>query len=87
MRVATAALWLIVTGCWPGAFKVGDGFSNHKQVGDDLCPNEPEDFDGFRDSDGCPDRDNDEDGVADIDDVCPDEPGVLESPVSRGCPS
>jgi outer membrane protein OmpA-like peptidoglycan-associated protein len=39
----------------------------------DLCPNEPEDFDGFEDEDGCPDLDNDGDGILDINDKCPNE--------------
>src|SRR5687767_735998 len=30
---------------------------------DDACPNEPEDRDDFEDADGCPDPDNDRDGV------------------------
>ncbi len=40
---------------------------------DDVCPDEPEDKDGFRDADGCPDADNDDDGLADADDRCPDK--------------
>ncbi len=40
----------------------------------DACPHAPEDFDGFEDSDGCPDLDNDGDGIPDRADVCPDEP-------------
>ncbi len=39
----------------------------------DLCPDEPEDHDGFEDEDGCPDPDNDQDGILDIYDRCPDE--------------
>ncbi len=31
----------------------------------DLCPKDPEDMDGFEDQDGCPDPDNDKDGVCD----------------------
>ena len=31
----------------------------------DKCPNDPEDKDGFEDSDGCPDPDNDKDGICD----------------------
>ena len=31
----------------------------------DLCPNDPEDMDGFEDTDGCPDPDNDKDGICD----------------------
>lgn len=37
----------------------------------DLCPDEPEDFDGYNDLDGCPDPDNDGDGIPDADDACP----------------
>jgi outer membrane protein OmpA-like peptidoglycan-associated protein len=31
----------------------------------DRCKNDPEDLDGFEDSDGCPDPDNDKDGICD----------------------
>ncbi len=31
----------------------------------DRCPREPEDMDGFEDADGCPDPDNDKDGICD----------------------
>jgi OOP family OmpA-OmpF porin len=37
----------------------------------DRCADQPEDRDGFADDDGCPDPDNDGDGVADADDKCP----------------
>jgi outer membrane protein OmpA-like peptidoglycan-associated protein len=40
----------------------------------DVCPNEPEDRDGFDDEDGCPDLDNDQDGIPDKQDRCPNEP-------------
>jgi len=30
--------------------------------------------DGFQDADGCPDPDNDADGILDKDDQCPNEP-------------
>jgi hypothetical protein len=40
----------------------------------DRCRLEPEDHDGFQDSDGCPDPDNDGDGYPDHADDCPDEP-------------
>lgn len=33
--------------------------------GTDECPKESEDYDGYRDGDGCPDPDNDSDGVCD----------------------
>ncbi len=35
--------------------------------------NTPEDFDGFQDDDGCPDIDNDRDGIPDSLDQCPNE--------------
>jgi outer membrane protein OmpA-like peptidoglycan-associated protein len=37
----------------------------------DKCPDEPEDRDGFQDSDGCPDPDNDGDTIPDKQDKCP----------------
>jgi outer membrane protein OmpA-like peptidoglycan-associated protein len=40
----------------------------------DTCPNEPEDRDGFKDEDGCPDPDNDLDSIPDVRDKCPIEP-------------
>jgi OOP family OmpA-OmpF porin len=40
----------------------------------DHCPQQPEDFDHFEDSDGCRDSDNDEDGLLDARDQCPFEP-------------
>ncbi len=61
----------------------GDG------VGDlaDVCPRRKEDFDEFRDGDGCPDEDNDADGIRDVDDACPDEPEVVNGWEDRdGCP-
>ena len=39
----------------------GDGYDDAV----DKCPEEPEDFDSFEDDDGCPDPDNDGDGVLD----------------------
>jgi outer membrane protein OmpA-like peptidoglycan-associated protein len=48
----------------------GDGYKDDV----DQCPDEPEDFDGFKDEDGCPDPDNDQDGILDVDDRCPDIP-------------
>ena len=37
----------------------------------DLCPTDPEDIDGYRDDDGCPDPDNDADTIPDVSDKCP----------------
>ncbi|MEI8258306.1 MAG: OmpA family protein [Deltaproteobacteria bacterium] len=47
----------------------GDGIPNAV----DHCPQQPEDFDRFEDSDGCRDPDNDEDGILDARDQCPFE--------------
>ncbi|MCB1181923.1 OmpA family protein [bacterium] len=53
----------------------------------DNCPNEAEDFDGFRDEDGCPDVDNDGDGLWDADDSCPDDAEDLDGfQDNDGCP-
>jgi OmpA-OmpF porin, OOP family len=50
----------------------------------DKCPDEPEDFDGFEDTDGCPeDQDTDGDTIPDSKDLCPTEPGPVEN---QGCP-
>jgi hypothetical protein len=35
------------------------------------CRNQPEDLDAFKDSDGCPESDNDNDGFPDVTDDCP----------------
>jgi outer membrane protein OmpA-like peptidoglycan-associated protein len=39
----------------------------------DQCPDEPEDKDGFKDGDGCPDPDNDADTIPDTQDKCPNQ--------------
>ena len=49
----------------------------------DLAPLEPEDADGFQDTDGRPDPDNDGDEVPDAADRCPNERGPQEN---GGCP-
>ncbi|HEY1101400.1 MAG TPA: OmpA family protein, partial [Myxococcota bacterium] len=45
-----------------------DGLKNDA----DSCPDDPEDKDGYKDADGCPDRDNDGDGILDTADACPE---------------
>src|SRR5690606_32712797 len=53
----------------------------------DKCPNEPEDKDGFQDEDGCPEPDNDGDGIADGLDKCPNEAEVVNGFQDQdGCP-
>lgn len=55
--------------------------------GVDLCPNDPEDCDGFEDDDGCPDLDNDKDQIPDACDKCPDEPETFNGTEDDdGCP-
>jgi outer membrane protein OmpA-like peptidoglycan-associated protein len=61
----------------------GDGYKDDV----DKCPDEPEDFDGFKDDDGCPDPDNDNDGIPDVDDRCPNEPEDRDGDHDEdGCP-
>jgi len=53
----------------------------------DGCPDQPEDQDGFEDTDGCPDFDNDHDGVADSNDKCPDLAEDIDNfEDADGCP-
>jgi outer membrane protein OmpA-like peptidoglycan-associated protein len=40
----------------------------------DRCPKDPEDKDGYDDTDGCPDLDNDGDNIPDVNDQCPSQP-------------
>jgi len=52
----------------------------------DKCPNEPEDFDGFEDEDGCPDPDNDKDGIPDVVDKSNEPETVNGVDDEDGCP-
>jgi outer membrane protein OmpA-like peptidoglycan-associated protein len=53
----------------------------------DACPDEAEDKDGFKDGDGCPERDNDEYGVPDVADKCPnDSEDINGFEDDDGCP-
>ena len=61
----------------------GDAIWDHE----DKCPDEPEDYDGHMDEDGCPDFDRDEDGIEDAADLCPDEPEDMDGFQDEdGCP-
>jgi OOP family OmpA-OmpF porin len=61
----------------------GDGIKDDV----DQCPDDPEDYDGFKDEDGCPDPDNDNDGIPDIDDRCPNVPEDRDGDHDEdGCP-
>ncbi len=61
----------------------GDGIPD----GQDSCTGQPEDFNGFEDEDGCPDAfkllDDDNDGVTNINDLCPSVFGLASN---LGCP-
>jgi OOP family OmpA-OmpF porin len=53
----------------------------------DMCPGDPEDPDGFDDTDGCPDPDNDKDSIPDGDDQCPSEAETFNGAEDEdGCP-
>ena len=54
----------------------------------DLCPDVPEDKDGFEDTDGCPeDQDTDGDGIPDSKDRCPNDPEDFDGEDDEdGCP-
>ena len=61
----------------------GDGYRDDV----DSCINDPEDYDGFQDEDGCSDPDNDRDGLLDADDQCPNVPEDRDGDQdSDGCP-
>jgi outer membrane protein OmpA-like peptidoglycan-associated protein len=63
--------------------KDGDGIPDDV----DLCPDVPEDKDGFEDADGCPDYDNDKDGIYDSQDQCPNDPEDRDGfQDTDGCP-
>jgi outer membrane protein OmpA-like peptidoglycan-associated protein len=67
--------------------EVGD--RDHDGIPDnvDKCPDQPEDFDGYQDTDGCPDLDNDGDGIPDIQDQCPNQAEDLDGfEDADGCP-
>ncbi len=55
---------------------------------DDQCIDEAEDMDQFQDEDGCPEADNDEDGIVDADDAtCPNDAEDLDGFEDQdGCP-
>jgi outer membrane protein OmpA-like peptidoglycan-associated protein len=65
--VAEAGVGLTI---WRGRKKDSDGDGIPDRW--DLCPYQPEDYDGFEDLDGCPEPDNDGDGIPDLKDECRD---------------
>ena|SRR6187431_18288 len=70
--------------CTPAGDSDGDGYADPF----DQCPSKPENFNGYRDEDGCPDDpDSDGDGVADSLDQCELNPEDLDSYLDNdGCP-
>ena len=71
--------------CWPDFVADSDGDGLLDDV--DLCPMDPEDFDGFEDEDGCPEDDNDGDGYYDYEDECPNDPEDFDLYEDEdGCP-
>jgi len=92
-RPLGARLGLQLFGGWgigqaPGApaWRAGAGITYRPapRVPEVACAYPVEDFDGYLDDDGCLDPDNDADGVADIDDLCPNEEGLEKH---EGCPA
>jgi outer membrane protein OmpA-like peptidoglycan-associated protein len=64
-----------------------DRDSDGLQDGADVCPDDPEDRDGVKDDDGCPDPDTDGDGIPDGSDRCPDGPEDIDGfDDDDGCP-
>jgi len=54
---------------------------------EDECINEPEDYDGYEDNDGCPDFDNDKDDINDLNDKCDNLPEDFDGYYDEdGCP-
>ncbi len=53
----------------------------------DPCAGQVEDVDTYQDADGCPDPDNDGDGILDVDDTCPMVPETVNQwQDTDGCP-
>lgn len=71
---------------WAPRFIDDDGDGLRDNTGEDHCVGLPEDRDGFEDTDGCP-EDNDQDPIPDDEDRCPtvneDEDGFQDE---DGCP-
>lgn len=65
----------------------GDTDGDAIAFADDRCPDQPEDIDGWEDTDGCPDPDQDADGIADQVDRCPSDAELYNgSSDDDGCP-
>jgi len=70
-------------------FEPGIGDRDGDGIKDDVdqCPDDPEDYDGFEDENGCPDPDNDQDRILDELDNCPNDPETYNGFKDEdGCP-
>lgn len=85
---AHAALKLSPDERCTGAQLPGDRDRDGILDSDDKCPDQPEDFDGVEDHDGCPeDQDTDGDGFPDSVDLCVAEPEDIDGYLDGdGCP-
>lgn len=64
-----------------------DGIMDDVDGPNGSCKDQPEDKDDFEDSDGCPDPDNDKDGILDGSDNCPNDPEDKDGfQDADGCP-
>jgi outer membrane protein OmpA-like peptidoglycan-associated protein len=78
--------------CAPRAVVVASGPGDRDNDGlldpEDQCPDQPENYNGFQDTDGCPDDpDSDGDGLVDARDLCPLDPEDRDSYLDDdGCP-
>jgi len=72
---------------WAGRTRIPDRDRDGISDDFDKCLNQPEDLDGFEDTDGCPDIDNDRDGVPDSLDKCLNQPEDRDGfEDADGCP-
>jgi len=94
---ATGAFAVDSVGYDASRFRIFAAFIFEPSIGDrdgdgikddvDQCPDDPEDQDGFEDTDGCPDPDNDRDGILDKEDACPLVPEDKDGDQDEdGCP-
>ena len=79
----TAELWQLSQGQECETDIDFDGILDSK----DGCPEEPEDYDGMEDTDGCPEDDTDGDGLSDRIDACPRDAEDFDNFEDKdGCP-
>jgi OOP family OmpA-OmpF porin len=72
-------------GCPAAAAPSAPAIELHLATAHDVCTSDPELVDGFKDDDGCPDEDQDKDGVPDRFDKCPLVAEDFTGPTD-GCP-